>query len=135
MKKSKTEVELIKRSGLEARPQVVVVVMGGVIFVYDTLNVTKLLDMTRDINWTIVMKSVLFLCFFQQFGEEGMINVHYRYYELLLFLSLTYQYRNTTSWDVLQFILMMMMMKVKWHMNMEIQMMMVFFSAPHSCLN
>lgn len=125
--------------------------MGGVILVNHTFNVTKLLDMTRYINRTTVMKSIHFFCFFQQLCEQWMINVHHRYHKfLLLLLFLTYQHRNAPSRNIPRFLRIlnvpMTMMKAKWKIqlrSMEIKIIlmvmvmvmvmavMTFISAPH----
>lgn len=108
--------------GPEAPQKVVVVMM-----LYDILNVSELVYMTRNIDGTIMMKFEFILSSFEQLEEQGMVDVHHWYHESLLILSFTHHHRHASSWDVPQFlniILMMMMMKTR---HMKFQMMMMLF--------
>lgn len=93
----------ISRSSLEAPNMVVMLVvmmmmMVSIFLVDQSLNVSKLLNMTRDVNGSFMIKSVLFLCLFQQLHKEGVINVNHRNYKLLLLLPLTHHDRQAPLW-------------------------------------
>lgn len=111
------------------------VVMMCSFFTNHALNMAKFFNMTRNINWTFVIKSIFFRCFIQQLQEQGMVDITDRDNKPMLLFSLTYHNCKTPFWYIFQFFLpMMIMMKVNVrHMKMKIQMKMVFISATHLC--
>lgn len=109
-----------------------VVVVVVVFPVNHTLNMTKFLNVTRNIERALVIKSVLFLGFFQQLHEQRMVDVNHRYDEPLLLLSLTHHNRQAPFWYVPQIFLPMVVVKMDVrNVYMKIEMWLVLISATH----
>jgi hypothetical protein len=108
---------------------VVVVILGILLFDHALNNIAKLLNMTRNSDGALLIKSKLFLSFFQQVLEEWMIYINHRNHKPLLLLTLTYHDSKTPFWDIFQLFLPMVLVVVVWQVNMEIQM--EFIPTPH----
>ena len=108
---------------------VVVVILGILLFDHALNNIAKLLNMTRNGDGALLIKSKLFLSFFQQVHEEWMIYINHRNHKPLLLLTLTYHDSKTPFWDIFQLFLPMVLVVVVWQVNMEIQM--EFIPTPH----
>lgn len=112
-----------------------------------TLDMTKLLNVTGNINRTIMIETVLFLGFLQQLHKQRMIDIDHRYDESLLLLALTNHNRQTTlGYIPILFLpatasitlLMVMMMEVEMEIDqIQIQMVvvvvvvMIFIATTH----
>jgi hypothetical protein len=110
---------------------VVVVILGILLFDHALNNIAKLLNMTRNSDGALLIKSKLFLSFFQQVHEEWMIYINHRNHKPLLLLTLTYHDSKTPFWDIFQLFLpvVVVVVVVFWQVNMEIQM--EFIPTPH----
>jgi hypothetical protein len=110
---------------------VVVVILGILLFDHALNNIAKLLNMTRNSDGALLIKSKLFLGFFQQVHEEWMIYINHRNHKPLLLLTLTYHDSKTPFWDIFQLFLpvVVVVVVVFWQVNMEIQM--EFIPTPH----
>jgi len=110
---------------------VVVVILGILLFDHALNNIAKLLNMTRNGDGALLIKSKLFLSFFQQVHEEWMIYINHRNHKPLLLLTLTYHDSKTPFWDIFQLFLpvVVVVVVVFWQVNMEIQM--EFIPTPH----
>ncbi|KAJ6373527.1 hypothetical protein OIU78_029250 [Salix suchowensis] len=112
---------------------VVVVVILGVLLLDHALNIAKLLHMTRNGDRSLLVKSILFLSFFQQVHEEWMIYINHRNHKPLLLLALPYHDGKTPFRDIFHLSPPIMVVVVEevevWQVNMEIQV--EFIPAPH----
>lgn len=113
----------------------VVMVILGVLLLDHALNIAKLLDMTRNGDRSLLVKSILFLSFFQQVHEEWMIYINHRNHKPLLLLALPYHDGKTPFRDIFHLsppimVVVVVVEEVEvWQVNMEIQM--EFIPTPH----
>ncbi|KAL5538336.1 hypothetical protein UlMin_024264 [Ulmus minor] len=108
---------------------VMMVVLMGILLINDFLNGPKLLHEARNSDGALLIKSILFLSFFEKLHEERMVDVDNRNHKPLLFFALSNQDCQTPLWDVLElfmiFLLVVVMEMDVRKMDMEVQMAMV----------
>ena len=93
-----------------------VVVMKGLFPINHSLNVSKLLNMARDCDCPLLIKTILLLRLLQELHEEWVIEVQHRHHKSLLLLSLPNLYCQTPLWHISDHLflpMIMMMMKMR----------------------
>lgn len=97
-----------------------IMMMEGLFPINHAPDVPKLLNMARDGDCPLLIKTILFLSLLQQLHEQWVIEIHHRHHKSLLLLSLSHLYRQTPFRHISRLLfprplvmLMMMVMKMR----------------------
>lgn len=88
-------------------------VMKGVFPINHALNVPKLLNMARNCDCALLIKSILLFGLLQQLHEQWMIEIYHWHHNSLLLLSLAHLNRQTPLWNISYHLFLPMMMKMR----------------------
>ncbi|ANM67081.1 transmembrane protein [Arabidopsis thaliana] len=81
---------------------------SSVFSIDQSLNIPKLLNVTRDRDCPFLSKTKLFFSFLQELSKQRMIKVHNGNHKSLLLFSLSYLHCQTPFWYLFMIMLMMM---------------------------
>lgn len=106
---------------------VVVVVVGGLLLVYNPLHVLEMGHVAWYGDGALLLEAVLLLSLLEQLHEQRMIEVNHGHHEPLLLLPLPHHYREATLWYVPRLPLAV----VQQVREMEVEAEQVLVPAPH----